>query len=312
MKEFIIVLIIVFGILLITYIIGGIIAFTISTKKKKPDNVDVDIKKVPDSWKKYYQDALLGLEWANKQGFETLSIINDNLKLYGYLFNNNSDKTIILIHGYGSSARYRFIMAKVFFEKGFNVFVPDLRSHGYSEGKYITMGYYEKFDILKWIDVLNEKYSLSTSIIIEGVSMGAATSLQLLGLDLPKNVKGIIADCGYTSAYDEFKYQLQDKIGKIAHIITPLAFLLIKWIAKYDVKKASSIEGVKNSKVPILFIHGMEDKFVPYEMVDEIYKNCASKKDILRVEKATHALSHLISPELYEEKMFDFINKSLE
>lgn len=79
----------------------------------------------------------MGLEWANKQGFETLSIINDNIKLYCYLLNNNSDKTIILIHGYGSSARYRFSMAKVFFEKGFNVFVPDLRSYGYSECKYI-------------------------------------------------------------------------------------------------------------------------------------------------------------------------------
>ena len=192
---------------------------------------------------------------------------------------------------------------------GFNVFIVDHQAHGDSEGKYIGFGSHESRDGMQWLRFINDTFGSDIQIILHGVSMGCATVTLMSGNpDLPKNVKFTVADCGYTSPWAEFDYQLKN-----AHVpSSPLldgANFFNKRIAKYDFKKVDSVESVKHAQVPMLFIHGTKDDFVPTYMVNELYDACSSDKDILLVEGAGHAESYPTDSAAYEAKVRSFIDK---
>ena len=234
----------------------------------------------------------------------------DNLKLHSYkLLNENpSNKWAIVVHGYTSEGLKMSSYAKNFYNAGYNIIVPDLRAHGLSEGNYIGMGWDDRFDIISWINyVLNE--NSNSEIVLFGVSMGASTVAMTSGEELPSNIKAIIADCGYTSVWNEFSYQLDSLFSLPEFPVMNVSSLVSKIRAGYSLKEASAIEQVKKSKTPILYIHGDKDDFVPTYMVDELYNATTSPKEKLIIKGAGHALSSSVDPYNYWNTVFNFINK---
>ena len=238
---------------------------------------------------------------------------SDNLRLHSYQIKNetSSDKWVITVHGYTSEGINMSSYAKKYYDNGYNVLIPDLRAHGLSEGDYIGMGWDDRLDIISWINyILNEEPN--AEIILHGVSMGAATVLMTSGEEIPSNVKAIVADCGYTSVWDEFAYQLDDLFSLPEFPILNVSSIVAKIRAGYFLGEASSIDQVKKSKTPILYIHGDQDDFVPYYMMEELYNATSSEKEMLTIKGAEHAKASEVDPETYWTSINNFINKYIK
>lgn len=232
----------------------------------------------------------------------------DKLQLHSYVVTQNSNKWAIVVHGYGGSGKLMSDKSKYFYDMGYNVLIPDLRGHGKSEGDYIGMGWKDRLDIISWINfIINE--NPNAEIVLHGTSMGAATVLMTSGENLPSNVKAIVADCAYTSAWDEFSYQLETYLKVPSSYILNVTNMVTKLKAGYSLKEASALECVKKATVPILYIHGDKDKFVPYSMMDKLYDATNSPKEKLTIEGGEHANSDLVSPFLYWLTVEDFLNQ---
>lgn len=248
-------------------------------------------------------------KWYSENG-EDVYIMSDSLRLHGKLFKNSGTKYALVCHGYTSKAKHMAGFVNKFYSLGYNVLAVDARAHGDSEGTKIGMGWVERFDVIEWI-----KYIISlepdAQIILHGVSMGASTVLMASGEELPKNVKAIIADCGYTSEWDEFKQE-----ADVLHIpwfpVLNASSAISKVRDGYDFKQASAVEQVKKSHIPTLFIHGSKDELVPYGMLNELYSAANCKKEILTIQGAGHALSSSVAPELYWNTVETFLKKHLD
>lgn len=232
----------------------------------------------------------------------------DKLQLHSYVVTQNSNKWAIVVHGYGGSGKLMSDKSKYFYDMGYNVLIPDLRGHGKSEGDYIGMGWKDRLDIISWINFII-KENPNAEIVLHGTSMGAATVLMTSGENLPSNVKAIVADCAYTSAWDEFSYQLETYLKVPSYYILNVTNMVTKLKAGYSLKEASALECVKKATVPILYIHGDKDKFVPYSMMDKLYDATISPKEKLTIEGGEHANSDLVSPFLYWLTVEDFLNQ---
>ena len=232
----------------------------------------------------------------------------DKLQLHSYVVTQNSNKWAIVVHGYGGSGKLMSDKSKYFYDMGYNVLIPDLRGHGKSEGDYIGMGWKDRLDIISWINFII-KENPNAEIVLHGTSMGAATVLMTSGENLPSNVKAIVADCAYTSAWDEFSYQLETYLKVPSYYILNVTNMVTKLKAGYSLKEASALECVKKATVPILYIHGDKDKFVPYSMMDKLYDATNSPKEKLTIDGGEHANSDLVSPFLYWLTVEDFLNQ---
>ncbi len=248
--------------------------------------------------------------WLNNISKEEIYVkSNDGLSLFATQFNtNDSDNWAILVHGYASEQKYIYDVAQHYSEHGYNVLTMDLRTHGKSEGKYIGMGWLDKDDMIIWINKLLESYP-NAKIVLHGISMGAATVMMTSGEPLPSNVKAIVEDCGYTSVWDIFASELKARYNLPAFPILNVASLITKIRAGYSFGEASSLEQVKKSITPTLFIHGTVDNFVPVDMVYPLYDAAQCDKDILIVEGAGHTECKSLEPNIYYDKVFNFINK---
>ena len=237
----------------------------------------------------------------------------DNLKLHGYkiLNENPTNKWAITVHGYTCEGSDMSLYARTFYDMGYNVLVPDLRAHGNSEGSYIGMGWNDRLDIIEWINLIIKDYE-NTEIILHGVSMGAATVSMVSGENLPNNVKTIIADCGYTSVWNQFSHKLKGLYSLPDFPVMHASSLVSKFRAGYNLRKASALKQVSKSKTPILFIHGDKDDFVPYSMMDELYTATSSYKEKLTIEGAGHAKASKVNPDLYWSTIETFINKYID
>lgn len=233
----------------------------------------------------------------------------DNLRLHAYeIKGNNSNKWAITVHGYTTKAEYMSSIAYKYYTLGYNVIIPDLRGHGKSEGDYIGMGWHDRLDIIKWIEYILNKDE-NTQILLHGISMGASTVMMVSGEELPKNVKVIVEDCGYTSAMEELGYKLKIMFKVPSFPLLNICNIITKIKSGYFITEASAINQIKKSNIPILFIHGDKDKFVPFYMLDRLYKACNANKDKLIVNNAGHAKCEEVDSNLYWEKVINFIDK---
>ena len=231
----------------------------------------------------------------------------DNLKLHGYILKTeNSDKWAITVHGYTNKAESMSAMAYKYHSLGYNILMPDLRGHGKSEGSYVGMGWHDRLDIIKWIDLII-KENKDAKILLHGISMGAGTVMMVSGEELPENVKVIIEDCGYTSAKEQLAYNLKTMFKLPSFPILNFCSLITKIKDNYFLSEASAIKQLQKAKVPILFIHGDKDKFVPFYMLDKLYNACSSKKDKLIIKDVGHAKSESLKSDLYWNKVEEFI-----
>lgn len=152
------------------------------------------------------------------------------------------------MHGYTSEGKLVSAKAKRLYDMGYNILVQDLRGHGSSEGDYIGMGWHDRLDIVNWIESTIIE-NPNAKIVLHGTSMGAATVLMVSGEELPSNVKAIVADCGYTSVWNEFVYQLDALFGLKSFPVMQLSNIVTKMKAGYSLKDTSALEQVKNQKL---------------------------------------------------------------
>lgn len=229
----------------------------------------------------------------------------DHLNLHGYLFmlNKDSKKFVIGVHGFQSHALNEFAPHVHYYEEqGFNLLLVDDRVHGHSEGEYITMGTKDRLDVLNWTKYLVDNYGEDIEILLHGVSMGAATVLNTSSLEaLPKQVKGIISDCGFSSARDAFANQIATLYKVNPSFIMHVCDFYVKHYAGYKLDDVRPIDEVKKARVPILFVQGGVDFMVPKQMALDLYEACSSKKKLVLVEEANHAESIAINPDAYHQ-----------
>ena len=243
--------------------------------------------------KPYYPSFLEGLRWffANSPKKITIESTRGAEPLHADMFLNEkpSDVWFICLHGYGSSPRDFGGAAKIYHDDwGCNVLLPYLCGHGDSESKYISMGWLDRLDVAAWVAYLVREYG-SPKIILHGVSMGGATAMMTTGEDLPPNVVCAIADCGYTSVWDEYVWQAKVTLHQPAFPCVYALRTVARLRLGFSVKEASSVEQLKKSKTPTLFIHGDADEFVPFWMLDKVYDACAAEKEKLVAANAGHS-----------------------
>ena len=190
-----------------------------------------------------------------------------------------------------------------------NLLLVEERAHGKSKNNTITFGIKERYDCLAWADYAAKRLGEPVDIILSGVSMGAATVLMASELPLPSNVKAIIADCGYTSPVEIMKYTAVCKHIP-AGIGIPFAKLAAKLFGGFDLEESSAINAVSHTDIPILFIHGDQDKVVPFSMCKELYEACASRKKQVIIPKSSHAVNAITDYELYEREVETFLEAS--
>ncbi len=232
----------------------------------------------------------------------------DNLRLHGTFINNNSDKLVICFHGYSSKGLNEYAsMAKFYYEQGLSLLIIDERNHGDSEGIYTGFGVLDRLDAQKWIEYAVERLGKSIKILLHGDSMGGATVLMSTGLPLPSNVKCIIADCAFTSAYDVFSHILKRDYHLPKFPIMNVAELITRNKAGYGFKDVNTLDCVSKTNIPILFIHGDKDDFVPVWMSEKNYEACSSPKKLLIIEGADHAESYYVDTECFENAVTEMI-----
>lgn len=232
----------------------------------------------------------------------------DGLKLHGRYYHAKDGAPLdIQFHGYNGNAMRDFCGGnKISRESGHNSLLIDQRAHGMSRGKTISFGINERKDCLSWVRYAVERFGEDTEIVLSGVSMGAATVLMASDLGLPKNVKAIVADCGYSSPKAIINKVMRDS-GLPDKLMYPFVRLGAMVFGKFNLTESSAVSAVSESDVPILIIHGGADDFVPCYMAEEIYKACRSEKKLLIVPGAGHGMSYLVDKDLYEKTVKDFI-----
>lgn len=234
----------------------------------------------------------------------------DGIHLVGHLWECESPKrTVLLMHGWRSSWSNDFgVMADFLHENGCNILFAEQRAQNKSGGEYMGFGLLERYDCREWIKWLNDRYGADTPLYLGGVSMGATTVLMASGLVLPENVRGIIADCGFTSPYAIWKHVVQKNLHLPYELHARAADDLCKRRINHTPKEYCTTMALQNTNIPILFVHGTDDHFVPITMTYENYKACASPKQLLVIPGAEHGASYLIDTERYEKAILEFWN----
>ncbi len=242
--------------------------------------------------------------------YETVQIKSyDGLTLYAKYYHLKDGAPIdICMHGYRGTAERDmnggFNLSR---EYGRNLLLCDQRAHGKSQGHTLTFGIKERFDVLSWANYLTERFGKDCRILLVGVSMGATTVLMASGEKLPDTVKGVLADCPY-SKVDEIIKKVCGYIKCPPKIFYPLISLSARLFGRFSLTETSAEEQVKKSTVPILILHGKEDRFVPCYMSENIGKN-SPLVERHEFENAGHALCFYADNEKYRKVVDKFIEK---
>ena len=236
----------------------------------------------------------------------------DGLLLHGKYYEYAPGAPIeLMFHGYrGNAERDLCGGVQRCFALKRSAFLVDQRASGRSEGNVITFGIKEHKDCLKWVDFLVEHFGPDVKIILTGISMGASTVLMAAGNPLPPQVKGVLADCGFTSA----KAIMQDVIRQMKlppKLLYPFVRLAARLFGKFDLEADSALEAVKRATVPIIFLHGDNDDFVPCSMSRENFDACASRKQLVLISGAGHGLAYPMDKQSYLKALDDFFGPEL-
>lgn len=287
--------------------------------KRSHTDVERTTKMAGTDWSQYKEILAQRKEYVlAREHEEVYQTSFDGLRLHGAWFRPKEEagkakKVVICFHGYTSQGLKDFIgLSYYYLEQGFGMLHPDARAHGASEGEYIGFGCLDRQDALQWIHWVIDRCGEDVEILLHGISMGAATVLMASGLELPPQVKGIVSDCAFTSPKEVFTHVLHSTYHLPAFPVIPAADIINRKKAGYGMDECNAKREVAKAKVPILFIHGTADTFVPCHMCQEIYDCCASPRKILLVEGAAHGESYFKDRETYEKALNEFQEEIFE
>ena len=253
----------------------------------------------------------VNIDWLNEQDIKDVYIkSSDGLKLHGvYLAAPNAYRTVICVHGYrGSYATDFSAIFRYLYNNHSNVLLIEQRGHGDSQGDFITFGAMESDDVSKWLDFTSTKLDDKHPIYLYGVSMGATSVLLSLSHHKPYMLKGVIADCGYSSMKTECKYLCKNWFHIPAFPLVNIVNFYCNLIARFHMKDTSTKKALTNNEIPILFIHGESDTFVEPENSRTNYARTKGPKELVWIKGANHAESIFKNPELYHAKLEYFFN----
>lgn len=310
MKIFFIALFIIISLLIAALVVGIIYFFFFAFYKGKTlDLADMNTEEngFPPKFSAEIEKGVKYLAALDYEQVYTKSY--DGLRLAGKYYPNGTDKTMILFHGYRASAKRDFAcVVKLYRELGFNLLLIDERTGGLSEGKLITYGAKEKYDVLSWVNFVLEKYGKDTRICLDGLSMGASVVMMSTELDLPENVKAIIADCGYTSPADIIGHVAKRNFNIPGALGVAVMNIPCKLLGGFSLYKSNTLVSLAKNDIPILFIHGKNDDFVPWYMTELNFAANRGEKELCLVEEAGHGLSYLVDKNKVERMLTDFLN----
>ncbi len=252
------------------------------------------------------EEAGIRLEKSDCQKVEITS--RDGIQLVGHLHTcDNAKRIIIAMHGWRSSWSQDFgLIADFWNENECNVLYVEQRGQNNSGGEYMGFGMLERYDCVDWVHWINEKFGDKLPVYLAGVSMGATSVLMAAGLDLPENVCGIAADCGFTSAQAIWEHVVTNNLHISYGLRRAAVNDLCRKKIQIDSDACSTTEALSRCKIPVLLVHGTEDSFVPIEMTYENYKACSGPKTLLVVPGADHGMSYYVDKEKYEKAAKNF------
>ena len=308
--TYIIILIIIAILIIVFFLATGLYIFKSTVTRELHD--------IEKSYTRYVENNLFDEALYNSASKEDITLKSfDGLNLTSTLIMNENptNKFIVLVHGvsicYVGSLKY----FDIFYKNGFNVLIVNQRRHGKSEGKYSTYGFYEKYDVNMWIEYLKSRFGNDIILGLHGESMGAGTVMETIPLN--DSIKFVIEDCGYSNFHELIGFQITHayKNRLVRKILRPsliFANFFMKTKAKFSMKKIVPIDIVASTSLPMMFVHGKEDYFVPWYMAVDLYKaKTKGYKELYLVEGAKHAEALEVNKILYEKKIMTFIEKAL-
>lgn len=309
---------------LIYSLVALLVVFAAATTYGSFYLVDYALKSAPESHRKnwgkamnWYPELKPWLDSIKTEGAwsDTFAIMPDGLRAHAVCIKSRKaeGRTAVVVHGYTNNSIDMLHIARIYNkETHYNVVLPDLHGHGLSQGDDIQMGWFDRLDVLKWIDLAPNMFSTvadSMRLVVHGISMGAATTMCVSGEHTPDYVKCFVEDCGYTSAWDEFAHELR---GRFSLPEFPLLYTA-SWLtqAKYgwSFKEASPLKQVAKCKKPMFFIHGDKDTFVPTWMVYPLYEAKPQPKQLWIAPGSEHAFAYRDHREEYIKKVEAFVGK---
>lgn len=276
-----------------------------------PKNRDLVINPKDPQYDPYRQEMNRIFNQLNNRPCEFVSIVShDGLKLSGRYYHIKDGAPLdIGFHGYRSHPITDFSGgSELSFQMGHNVLLVDERALGRSEGRTITFGIQERLDLLDWVNYAVQRFGADVKILLYGVSMGGATVLMASELNLPSNVKGIIADCPFAKPLDVILH-----VGKRtvfpAWLIKPLAILSARIYGGFDILETDAVRAVANAKVPILIIHGEDDRYVPCYMSESVAEANPAMVRRFTFPGAAHGISYLTDTPRYHKIVKEFVGE---
>lgn len=312
-----IILICILGVVALTLIVSAVCFFMVfyspKRKERAPDDYEFPVGKI---YEPLHDDMIAWINQARETPHKKVEIKTfDGLTLRGRYYEHSPDAPIeLMMHGYKGNFE-RDLNGGIFraLDIGHSVLVYDHRGSGKSDGNVLTFGVNESRDARRWIDYILTEINPNAKIILSGVSMGGSTAMILSGYDnLPENIIGIIADCGYTSPKDIIKLVMR-KMKLPADLLYPFIKLGGLIYGRFNIDELPPLEQVKKSKIPTIFVHGDEDDFVPMEMSERNYNACTAKeKKLLIIKGAGHGLAFPIARDGYLKELRAFFDPIME
>lgn len=304
----IVLLMVMIGIFLL-WLAVGFVGFRVAICRSHELNINDRASLKGTSWDRYYDEIQEGIAWIKSHEMELVEIESeDGLKLRGRLIKNPKAKgTVLMFHGYRTHPEVDFSASShVYYESGNHILLIDQRASGASEGKYIGFGVLESRDCKRWTEYVEKRFGSDKDIIIAGLSMGASTVLMAAGHDLPKNVKGIVADSAFSSPNEIIQKKISQSYHCNSKMITMAIGIWSRLLAGYSLRELSVLDTMKKNQIPVFFIHGKADRLVPVEMTVKAAEICLAPKKILLVENAEHGTGYLVENEMYKNMLREF------
>lgn len=299
--------------MLLMTVFSGVYVFVVACIRRKelPWLVEVELQKTP--YRKYSKHIQAADRWLTEHNAQDIYITSDDgLKLHGlWVPADNPGGTVLLVHGYRSSPLLDFGLALSHYHaRGLNILLPDQRAHGKSEGRVITFGVLESKDMYAWIAYHNKCFG-TFPMLLSGLSMGASTVLYLADRDVGVNVKGIIADCGFTSPHEIAACVFRDVTHLWAMPSIVVAELCARLLGHFSLWQCDTRKSLSSARVPVPLVHGKADDFVPCEMTKQGYDACTGPKQLFLVDGAEHGVSFLVEPEKYTQLIDAFLAENI-